>query len=475
MATKLFDVFISHASEDKESLVRPLAKCLEEHRVHVWYDEFSLRLGDSLRRSIDTGLARSRYGVVILSHSFFAKQWPQRELDGLVARETIGRERVILPVWHGVSKEQICEYSPTLADLVAVSSDDGIEHVVQEILRVVRPLGSPLIIARDRLIEFGLDPPVVTDEWWLDVVEASNRECSWGLFPHREPWERWTFPLPEGRSPDERGERLAWTAMQMQWEKAAHAEEISQVTPPDDVRDFIGNHPGLAEACHQFPHFLATYAPQLTIPGFGGEFEGDFDELLRISVSKYKRHHDEGSSFGSGLTVTKLPPRCDDFIVLHHPHFGDYEASFSACQFVQGDIHGPPCQVYPIFDYAVWLLSSQSEWMPSGVREFLVQGMKQWAMWTWTDAVSRDERDLGIKTYRGMGALAEHLRENAGRSGLDLGEAELHDLRSRISMSRRILGLPEQSQRLTRNFLEAGFIAEYLRQSTRRQAKRQKE
>jgi len=101
--------------------------------------------------------------------------------------------------------------------------------------------------------------------------------------------------------------------------------------------------------------------------------------------------------------------------------------------------------------------------------------MKQWAMWTWTDAVSRDERDLGIKTYRGMGALAEHLRENAGRSGLDLGEAELHDLRSRISMSRRILGLPEQSQRLTRNFLEAGFIAEYLRQSTRRQAKRQKE
>lgn len=82
----LYDVFISHASEDKDSLVRPLAQRLKQERLEVWYDEFSLRPGDSLRRSIDRGLSKSRHGIVVLSQSFFQKNWPQWELDGLVQR-----------------------------------------------------------------------------------------------------------------------------------------------------------------------------------------------------------------------------------------------------------------------------------------------------------------------------------------------------------------------------------------------------
>lgn len=50
-----FDVFISHATEDKEELVRPLAVALQGHGLSVWYDEFELRVGDSLRRKIDAG------------------------------------------------------------------------------------------------------------------------------------------------------------------------------------------------------------------------------------------------------------------------------------------------------------------------------------------------------------------------------------------------------------------------------------
>jgi hypothetical protein len=474
MVMKQYDVFISHASEDKDSFVRPLTKCLEEHHLHIWYDEFSLKLGDSLRRSIDMGLTSSRYGVVILSHAFFAKHWAQRELDGLVARETIGRERVILPIWHGISKEHICEYSPPLADLVAVSSDKGLDHVVKEILRVVRPIGSPLIIARDQLIEFGLDPPVVTDEWWLDVVEASNRECSWGLFPQHEAWGRWTFPLPDGGSPEKRGERLAWIAMQMQWEKEANEQRICQITPPDEVLNFITSTPGLGEMCHQYTHFLATYAPQLTIPGFGGEFERDFNKLLQSSMSKYQQYHDEHSSFGSALTTTKLPPHCDKFIVLHHPHFGEYKAGSVACQFVQGDICGPSCKVYPIFDYAVWLLTSKSNWMPKSIREFLVQGIKEWAMWDWTDMVSKDEYDLGIELYQGMGVLARHLHKMSIHKCKTLGKTDMQDLRSRISISKKILHLSEELDCLVQAFLDARFIEEFLRQSARRQAKNKK-
>lgn len=108
-------VFISHASEDKTAIARPLAEALRERDYDVWYDEYVLMLGDSLRRKIDEGLASCRFGIVILSPNFFRKEWPQKELDGLVAREVSGK-KVILPVWHQVSQSDVLRYSPTLAD-----------------------------------------------------------------------------------------------------------------------------------------------------------------------------------------------------------------------------------------------------------------------------------------------------------------------------------------------------------------------
>ena len=90
MRTKVWDVFISHASEDKEGVARPLARLLEKSGLKVWLDESELCLGDSLREKIDEGLARSKYGIVILSRHFFSKKWPKAELDGLFSRETEG-------------------------------------------------------------------------------------------------------------------------------------------------------------------------------------------------------------------------------------------------------------------------------------------------------------------------------------------------------------------------------------------------
>src|SRR5258706_10107710 len=101
-----WDVFISHASEDKDAIARPLAEALRAKGLRVWYDEFSLTVGDSLRRKIEQGLSNSRFGVVILSHRFFAKHWAEQELNGLATRE-VGGEKVILPVWHGVTFEDV--------------------------------------------------------------------------------------------------------------------------------------------------------------------------------------------------------------------------------------------------------------------------------------------------------------------------------------------------------------------------------
>lgn len=132
-----FDVFISHASEDKAAFVEPLANYLVQKGLRVWYDAFTLKLGDRLRQSIDRGLARSRYGIVVLSHAFFEKHWPQYELDGLAALEVGGR-KVILPIWHGVSREDVARVSPPLADRVAVNSALPLETVASKILEVVK-------------------------------------------------------------------------------------------------------------------------------------------------------------------------------------------------------------------------------------------------------------------------------------------------------------------------------------------------
>ena len=133
------DIFISHASEDKESFVAPLAKLLYDLGVKVWYDEFSLKLGDSLSRSIDKGLANSRFGVVILSKPFIAKSWPEYELRGLVSKE-IGSDKVILPLWHGVSRDEVLRFSPSLANKFALdTSKSNLYQIGVKIIEIVRP------------------------------------------------------------------------------------------------------------------------------------------------------------------------------------------------------------------------------------------------------------------------------------------------------------------------------------------------
>ena len=138
MPSQQRDVFICHASEDKDAIARPLAEALRERGHDVWFDEFELEIGDGLRQEIDRGLAISRFGVVILSPSFFEKKWAQRELDGLTAREMMaGADKVILPVWHEVDHDHVARFSPPLADKLAAKSDEGVPVIVEQIERVL--------------------------------------------------------------------------------------------------------------------------------------------------------------------------------------------------------------------------------------------------------------------------------------------------------------------------------------------------
>jgi len=134
----VWDIFISHANEDKDAVARPLAERLRSLGLTVWYDEFTLSLGDSLRQSIDYGLANSKFGVVILSPDFFSKNWPTRELDGLYTKETYS-VKVILPVWHNIDQAGVSKRSPLLADRIAAITSDGLDVVVRGIMKVVAP------------------------------------------------------------------------------------------------------------------------------------------------------------------------------------------------------------------------------------------------------------------------------------------------------------------------------------------------
>lgn len=133
-----YDVFISHASEDKSVVARPLASALTNLGLTVWYDEFELRIGDSLRRKIDVGLAKSRFGIVVISRSFISKGWTNYELDGLITRSVSG-EQILLPIWHDITKQEVVNYSPSLADKVARNtSSNTIDEIAEEIADIIR-------------------------------------------------------------------------------------------------------------------------------------------------------------------------------------------------------------------------------------------------------------------------------------------------------------------------------------------------
>lgn len=122
-----YDAFICHASEDKKKVARPLAEELEIHGLRVWYDEFSLRYGDSLSGSIDYGLSRSEYGIVILSKKFFQKKWPRHELNTLISQQVRKNKRIILPIHHNIS-----------ADSYAAKSSEGIKNIAAKFYKHIR-------------------------------------------------------------------------------------------------------------------------------------------------------------------------------------------------------------------------------------------------------------------------------------------------------------------------------------------------
>ena len=132
------DLFVSHASEDKKDFVRPLVITLKNMGVDVWYDEFSIKPGDSISESLDKGLIECNYGLIILSPDFLNKRWTEYELKSLISKE-VYKGKTIIPIWYHVNYEMIANRSLYLADKNALMGNMGIPRLAFEIIKIVRP------------------------------------------------------------------------------------------------------------------------------------------------------------------------------------------------------------------------------------------------------------------------------------------------------------------------------------------------
>jgi hypothetical protein len=250
--------------------------------------------------------------------------------------------------------------------------------------------------------------------------------------------------------------------MQMSWVKAAEEIPITPLTPPENVVTFIQAHPGLCETCEAFPDLLIEYAPQLTIPGFGGDLEESIEEAYKKSCEAAEKRRAENSTFGSGLTTNGKSPLCDEEWALRHPSFGDYEPATVANAYFSGGMFGPTVSPYEHSDHAFWLLSDASIWLPRKIRSCLIEGMASWGVWTWYEMGDR-KKDL----WETNGLLFSALREAVEGKPFHWRSRIKDDLFNKIQLAIESLNLPNSAEEILERFRTYRFAQKYIREQQR--------
>lgn len=144
--TKEYDVFISHASEDKQDFVEPLTDALKAAGINIWYDSDQIGWGNSIRQSIDKGLINSRFCIVVLSPDFIQKYWTNYELNGIFQKASDSDENILLPIWHRVTMGEIKKYNLSITDTMAMNT------AIHEIEQIVEAISGLLNTSTDEII-----------------------------------------------------------------------------------------------------------------------------------------------------------------------------------------------------------------------------------------------------------------------------------------------------------------------------------
>lgn len=431
------DVFICHASEDKDAIARPLANALRNLNVDVWYDEFSLSVGDSLRAAIDRGLESSRFAVVIISPSFFAKPWTNRELAGIVAREMARGERLLLPVWHEVDVKDVLRFSPPLADIRAVNSSIGVDKVASVLLQTIHPDEQPLPIARAELERFGWETPPFSDQWWLDRVTLAS-DIAFSMFSS-------AFQFPprheDEQTSRQRGENIAWATLQAGWWDLAEESKISQITPPDAALEFIRGIPELHDACLSNPGHMAGYVPQLLIPEFSAEFSDQFDRLLVASEEEFRSGNNRWRSRDDEGAL------CAATLAFRHRTLGNHRPTRIVDKWLSGHKGAYRAEVFPRVDYLFWMLSEDCKWLPPHIHKALIDGMAGWPYW-WHESSNARTFSTNLRT-------AIHVRR---RTPMKWTKALFAELVATVEETRHRTGIQSEAASIAQRFIDLDFV-----------------
>ncbi|MFH1110560.1 MAG: toll/interleukin-1 receptor domain-containing protein [Planctomycetota bacterium] len=130
--------FICHDSRDKDAVARPIAIGLSKLACTVWFDEYSLNVGDSLRQSIEKGLKECRKCVLVISPQFISNAgWTKVEFDTIFTREILEKKNFLLPVWYEVTKEAVSHYCPSLLNRLGIDWSLGEDEVVRRLRRAI--------------------------------------------------------------------------------------------------------------------------------------------------------------------------------------------------------------------------------------------------------------------------------------------------------------------------------------------------
>lgn len=196
-----YDFFISHASEDKDTFVRPFAENLIAKGYKIWYDEMSLEVGDSLIENISNGIKKSLYGIIVLSKSFFLKKWTKKELEALLNKEIITDKNSILPIWLDLTVEEVFNFSPLMVDKLAISANsNNINSAIEKIERKfkIENTSFNILLERiqylidcndDRRNKYYLDLEKRIKSIFLYQQEYYNWYISDETFNDRNPWD----------------------------------------------------------------------------------------------------------------------------------------------------------------------------------------------------------------------------------------------------------------------------------------------
>jgi hypothetical protein len=130
-----WDTFLSYARIDGAEVADQLRRELESLGVSVWFDAVAIVPGKSQALQMDKGLQKARAGIVLLTPAYVAGRfWTERELGALLHKETL------IPVLHGVTFEDVAEYSGILPDLAGFeTARDSVDVIAQKIAAAVVP------------------------------------------------------------------------------------------------------------------------------------------------------------------------------------------------------------------------------------------------------------------------------------------------------------------------------------------------